>query len=173
MKNETPLLLIAIGILLLIIQDITQIKASFTLEKNYTQLWELADKSSTIPAKRKLIGDFVAALEAGRREFSSHDAVWLQTPNNSFESNLAALRSLSGRLAQIEDMAPDSFQYNTAIQQITAQEQGEAHRLLSVIRGCYELKSYPVVWGWIGGIICAIACGLIISGLCWLIAENT
>lgn len=44
-----------VGLVLMAYQIRTQVIASYRLEKNYTQLWELADKSSTIPAKQKYI----------------------------------------------------------------------------------------------------------------------
>lgn len=152
--------------LFLIYQIRAQIMASYRVEKNYTQLWELADKSSTISAKQKYIAQFVYALELGysKGDFTSYNAIWLETPNNSFEVNLKALKTLSERLDEIQEMKPSSFEYNTAIQQITAQEQGEAKAMLNVIIGCYELKNYPAIWGWIGGTILAVALLLIVVG---------
>lgn len=144
----------------------TAVIASYKIENQYTQLWQLADKSSTIPAKQKYISQFVAALEAGRAkgDFASHDAKWLQTPNNDFDQNLDALKSLAGRLDEIQKMDSTSFQYNTAIEQITKQEQGEAGPMMGVFEGCYTLQNYPMVWDWIGGIFVALECGLVIGG---------
>ena len=144
----------------------TAVIANYQLENNYTQLWSLADKSSTIPAKQKYIAQFVAALEAGQTkgDFASHDAKWLQTPNNDFGQNLAALKSLEGRLDEIQKMDPTSFQYNTAIEQITKQEQGEAGPMMGVFEGCFLLQNYPMVWNWIGGVFAIIEGVLIFGG---------
>lgn len=149
---------------------VTQVVSTYRFEKNYSQLWELADKSSTIPAKQQYISKFVSALEAGyaNGEFSRHDAIWLTTPNNSFEANLTALKSLASRLEEIQGMNPSSFEYNTAIQQITAQEQGESRQLLNVINGCYELKNYPIIWKWIGGTLCVVVAVLAVGACIWL-----
>ena len=129
--------------------------ANYTFEKQYSQLWQLADKSSTIPAKQQYITQFVNALKGGKEKgaFSDYNAVWLQTPNNNFNANVKALESLSGRLIEIQNMDPTSFQYNTAIQQITAQEQGEAHAMMAVFQGCYEYANYFFIWGWVGALI--------------------
>ena len=144
----------------------TAVIANYKLENQYTQLWQLADKSSSISAKQKYIAQFVAALESGQAkgDFASHDAIWLQTPNNDFGQNLDALKSLAGRLDEIQKMEPTSFQYNTAIEQITKQEQGEAGAMMGVFEGCYTLQNYPMVWDWIGGIFVALECLLIVGG---------
>lgn len=162
---------IILGVFLCVYQIQTQIRASYRLEKYYTNLWELADKSSTISAKYQYLLQFSSALQLGynRGEFASHDAIWLQTPNNSFESNLKALTSLVERLAEIREMNPSSFEYNTAIQQITAQEQGEAGKIMAIFRGCYELASYPAIWGWIGFLLLLFECVLVSGG--FLILE--
>lgn len=44
-------------------------------------------------------------------------------------------------------MDANSFQYNTAIQQITQQEQGEAIDMLSVFQGCWYKENYILLWG--------------------------
>lgn len=47
-------------------------------------------------------------------------------------------------------MDANFFQYNTAIQQITQQEQGEAIDMLSVFQGCWYKENYILLWDWIG-----------------------
>ena len=143
-------------------QDIT---GPYVLSREAFSHWDLADKSSTIEAKRKHIGAFVQAIESRRSQFASHNAVWLKTDANSFETNLTALKTLQGRLEEIQGMNPSSFEYNTAIQQITSQEQGEAGEMLQTIGGCFLLESYPLAWGWIGawaflggGLVFVISC---------------
>ena len=157
----------AVGLLLGAFQIRTEVVAEYRLENGYTQFWGLADKSSTIQAKQRYITQFVEALKAGqaRGEFATHDAVWLKTPNNSFSANLTALESLSQRLTEIQALNPNSFEYNTAIQQITAQEQGEAKAMMDVFTGCYERENFPIVWGWIGGLCAVLAIALVIVGL--------
>jgi hypothetical protein len=72
----------------------------------------------------------------------------LKTPDNSFETNYEAVISLRDRLQDISKMNETDFAYQTAIQQITAQEQGEAQQLLTELHGCYILQSYPYLWNW-------------------------
>lgn len=170
-ENRIILMVAAVGTILLAIQIRTAIVADYRLENSYTQLWQLAEKSSTILAKKQYVTQFVAALESGyaKGDFASHNAKWLKTPNNSFNSNLDALKSLSGRLNEIQEMNPSSFEYNTAIQQITAQEQGEAQAMMAVFEGCYNLANYPMVWNWIGGIFLIGELAFIVgSGLGWM-----
>lgn len=147
-----------------------EVVSKYNYEKSYSQLWNLADKSSTIPAKEGYINQYVKALRAGQTNgaFAEYDAIWLKTPDNNFELNLKAVETLAQRLKEIQNMDPKSFEYNTAIQQITAQEQGEAQAMLSVIHGCYDLANYPLKWGWIGavnlcGSIGAFALGILLA----------
>lgn len=166
MKNS--LMLIIAGLVIIGYQIVGAVRASYTYEQKYSQLWSLADKSSTIPAKQQYISQFVTALKEGHDKgvFADNSALFLKTPNNSFEANLKALQSLSDRLTEIQSMNPSSFEYNTAIQQITAQEQGEAHAMLSVFRGCYDINNYLHVWDWVGLIVCLLGAGLIFIGFC-------
>lgn len=161
--------LILIGLAILGRQFVADIGANYRYEKKYTQLWELSDKSSTIPAKQQYITQFVATLKTGRTngEFADHNALFLKTPNNEFDANLKALETLAGRLNEIQGMDPSSFQYNTAIQQITAQEQGEAHQLLSVFQGCWRLNNCFTLWQWVGGIIVGIGVLFVTVGVIW------
>lgn len=153
MDRFNKIILAISGLLLLVAgwQVKTAIVANYKFEKKYHQLWLLADKSSTLQAKQRYISEFVEALENGVKngEFAGHNAIFLKTPNNEFQRNLEAVRTLATRLSEIQNMDSSSFQYNTAIQQITAQEQGEAGALMTVIQGCYDLENYPMVWGWI------------------------
>lgn len=146
--------------------------AKYKLEKDYFQEWHLSDKSSTISAKSEHIDNFVSSLEQGyaKGDFAKNDAIFLKTPNNDFEKNLVALKTLSQRLDELQDMDPNSFQYNTAIQQITQQEQGEAQAMVNTFANCYYLANFPILWGWIGGTLVGfIVIGYIVAFILWLI----
>ena len=69
-------------------------------------------------------------------------------------------------------MNPSSFEYNTAIQQITGQEMGEAHKMIEVFESCYFLASHPSAWNWIGGTLICICLVLVAFGLFSLNKEN-
>ena len=107
--------------------------------------WTLADKSSTIAEKSDYINKFVVALEGAKLE-GTNDALFFPTPNNSFDLNLKALKTLQARLETIKTMKQDSFEYQTAIQQITAQEQGEAQEMLSVLQGSWYKVNHYLLW---------------------------
>ncbi len=164
MKEIYPFLILFACVALASLLLVSNISGNYRFEKTYLSEWELADKSSTIQAKREHIGLFLAALKDGRDsgQFASHNAIWMKTDNNGFSKNLAALESLSGRLDEIQAMDPKSFEYNTAIQQITAQEQGEAHRMIGVFDGCFKLSQYPMAWDW----ICVVLTLASVGGLC-------
>ena len=128
-----------------------RIYGDYQYEKNIASSWKLADKASTIEQKSKYVDKFVTALEESGLE-GLHDAVFLTTPDNSFDKNLEALKSLQARLHEIKTMDVTSFEYQTAIQQITAQEQGEALRMLAVFEQVWWKENYFFLWSWIAGL---------------------
>ena len=139
--------------------------ASWRYENTISAPWELADKASTIPQKAKLIDRFVANLKASGLQ-GQYNAVWLKTPNNSFDANLEQLETLQVRLHEIEKMDVTSFQYQTAIQQITAQEQGEAKNMLSIFEGTWYKAHYLCLWDWVCAILVVL---LVVAGIADLI----
>ena len=167
-------IIICFGLFLLSTLIYQSVVGEYSYQKNYKQLWTLADRSSTIAAKHEYLSKFYNALRTGRvqNKFSDNDACWFKTPANEFDANLEALHTLVNRLAEIKTMDPNSFQYNTAIQQITAQEQGEAKEMLDVFYGCYFLAGYPLVWGWIGMTMCLVTFILIFVGSMTIYVED-
>ncbi len=160
-KTATTCLILAVLILITAIS--IRFKGSYEYERDIGSEWSLADKSSTISAKSEHINRFVAALE--REGLSGeYDAIFLYTQNNSFDANFAALKTLQQRLREIEGMSPSSFEYQTAIQQITAQEQGEAQEMLSVFNGVWWKINYFLMWDWVGQMVFLVGITLLIVG---------
>ena len=164
MKAVIGVAMMFLGIFIAGLQIGGCVRSNYSFEKKYLYAWELADRSSTIEAKANYIQQFVDAISTNKDDFAEYNAIWLQTPENKFENNVSALVSLKDRLNEIRKMDVSSFQYNTAIQQITAQEQGEAHGLIRHIQGCYDLENYWYVWDWIGGVFTISAIVLCIVG---------
>lgn len=136
---------------------------SYQYENKISYAWSLADKSSTIEAKAAHINVFIANIETHAAEFSDNSALWFKTPDGSFSNNLAAVKTLGQRLKEIKGMNPSSFEYQTAIQQITDQEQGEAHDMLYTLKDCWLKWQFPLAWSCmppvalISGILMALA----------------
>jgi len=120
----------------------------YNYNRDYQSSWDLAEKASTIPQKLEYIQQFVNVLEVSPMR-GKHDALFFPTPDNSFEENLKALKSLQSRLIEIREMNPNSFEYNTAIQQITGQEQGEAQEMLSIFSGTWWIVNHFFLWNWV------------------------
>jgi hypothetical protein len=78
--------------------------------------WTLSDRSSTLAAKETNITSRVGALG----DLSGSAALIFKTPQNDCQNNIAAVKTLQSRLTELEGMDESSFQYQTAIQQITA-----------------------------------------------------
>lgn len=149
---------------LLISSIIYGVTCNYRYEKEISSYWNLADKSSTITKKAEYIDKFVAAME--KQSFiGKYNAIFTKTADNSFDENFQALKTLQQRLHEISDMDVTSFQYQTAIQQITEQEQGEAYLMLNVFKGIYIKDNYFLLWNWVCGlqvILCLIG---IIGGI--------
>lgn len=154
-------LLFAIG------RGVAEFRADYEYQNTINSYWDLSEKASTLKQKSKYLDKYVAAIKAG--QFAPNNATIYPTPNNALDQNMIALESLQGRMHQIEGMDESSFAYQTAIQQITQQEQGEAHALTSTFEGCWYLQNHYFLWGWhddiVWGGIALILLALIIIGL--------
>lgn len=165
MKNKIfGFILIFVGLIISIAVIINLTLADYNYEKDYGSYWELADRSSTLTAKEEYITQYVNELSEHKNDFSDYNAVFLKTPQNSFEYNFKAIVTLRDRLVVIQSMNETSFEYQTAIQQITGQEQGEAQNMISVIEGCYVLENYSMAWLWFMALWLAASIALMILG---------
>jgi hypothetical protein len=165
MKAGLVFLLAVVSAIVLISRGIY---VSYRYSNDVTSYWSLADKASTIEQKAHYINIFVEKLESVGLD-GKHSRIIFKTPDNSFDNNLFALKSFQMRLHEIMGMDIKSFEYQTALQQITGQEQGEAGEMLSVFRSTYMLHNYPMMWGWFLGIwIFITLCGMFISFAVWV-----
>lgn len=121
--------------------------ADYEIDNQMASYWNLSVKASTLDAKAQYLNQFVKAVEDAK--LSGYNAIWLKTPDNSFEQNIKVLRTLQTRMNEIKGMDVTSFAYQQAIQQITAQEQDEASKMLEVIGGIWYLENHPLLWQWI------------------------
>jgi hypothetical protein len=137
--------LLVVGVILVGIFGIQGIIANYVWERDFGSYWSLAEKASTIQQKSEYMDKFVTALENSGLKGQS-DALFLNTPDNSFDMNLSALKSLQKRLEDIKTMDISSFQYQTAIEQITKQEQGEAGKMISVLESCWWKVHQSNLW---------------------------
>jgi hypothetical protein len=149
--KAVSIVVIVICVAFLIIDAATYIMGHYQYTRQYEAYWNLADKASTIQQKSDYIDKYVEALENSNMK-GQYNAVFLETPDNSFDNNLAALKSLQLRLREIKNMDVTSFQYQTAIQQITAQEQGEAEDMNSVFQGVWWKTYHFFLWDWVGAL---------------------
>lgn len=148
MKTAGVILLL-VAIVLFVGQIAMGIRCNYVYSKDVGSFWELADKTSTIKAKSEYIDKFVAAIESNI-DVNDYNAVFMKTPNNYVKTNLEALKTLQSRLKEIQKIDIQSFAYQTAIQQITAQEQGEAKEMIAIFYGVYTKNHYIFNWQWVG-----------------------
>jgi hypothetical protein len=125
--------------------------------------WNLADKSSTLEAKSYYIDRFVETLE--NLKLAEYSGILFKTPDNNVKKNLEALKTLQLRLRKAKQMDINSFAYQKAIEQITAQEQGEAKEMIDVIHEGWLLANYPLFWTWSAIAIFVLICAIGITGV--------
>jgi len=142
------IILTIVSAIILIADIFTGVIGHYQYSKKYESYWELAVKASSIEKKIEGIDKFVAALESSNLS-GQYNAIFLETPNNSFDENFAALKSLQSRLHEIQSMDIKSFEYQTALQQITQQEQNEAAGMLNVFSGIWWKDNHFLLWDWI------------------------
>lgn len=152
------------GFLLLIGEIALMIISNYHYEREIGSYWNLAEKASTIEQKGIYIKSFVNAFK-DKGLSGDYNALFMYTPDNSFDKNYEALLSLSVRLDDIQKMSITSFEYQTAIQQITQQEQGEAHNMLDVLSGVWLKQHYILVWDWIFPVVLVSACFIVFFGI--------
>jgi hypothetical protein len=157
----------AVSVLLIVWAIAAEVLADYEYTNNIGSYWSLADKASTLQAKSEYLDKFAAAIDA--EHLSGNNAIFLKTPDNSVEQNLAVLHTLQSRMKEIKGMDVTSFAYQQAIQQITAQEQGEADKLLEVIEGSWYLKNHVFLWNWIDVVKWCILIGFAIVSAVFLI----
>lgn len=133
--------------------------------------WSLSDKSSNLAAKADYMGKFVSALQS--TNLADNDALLYKTADNSCPNNIEAVTTLKQRLDQIKGMDEGSLQYQQAISQITAQEQGESTTLISTLNGCYMKANHYFLWnGWINALTFFVLLIMFGLGLGGLLSDN-
>lgn len=120
------------------------INANYEWSNSVLSNWTLADKSSTLEAKSGYIDKFVQALQSNN--LADNNALIYKTADNNCQNNIQAVSTLKDRLNQIKGMDETSFQYQQAIQQITAQEQGQADDMISALHGCWLKTHHYFLW---------------------------
>ena len=164
-----PLTVLGLTVILLAWAGIAEVLADYEYDNVLGSYWSLADKASSLDIKADYLNKFVQAIYA--QKLAGYNAIWLKTPDNSLEQNIYALQSLQTRMNEIRGMDVQSFAYQQAIQQITAQEQGEASRLIHVIHGRWYLDHHPLLWDWINGVKWAVLVLTAIGSGIWLLVE--
>lgn len=134
---------------LLAFHAIQEIYTRYECNRDLLSYWKLSAKASTLKQKSLYLDKFVANLEVAH--LSGNNALLLKTPDNSYEQNMATLKSLQSRMEEIRSMDVKSFEYQQAMYQISAQEEGGVNGVADLI-GVWYLDHHPSVWGWIDAV---------------------
>lgn len=169
MENTTKagIMITSISVVVLLLDIIFGVMGTYQYKKKFGSYWSLAEKSSTIEKKAYNMDKFVNALDKCGYD-GQYNAIFTPSPDNSFDENFAALKTLQFRLHEIDSMDVTSFEYQTAIQQITEQEQGEGQAMINELEGIWWKNNNILLWNWIGwtNAILFILLG-IIGGFLW------
>ncbi len=161
--RKTGITMIIVGLVIGVIGIVYAVSAHYRYSRDIFSNWELSVKASTISQKSEYMDKFVDSLKNSGLQGSSA-ALFFKTPDQSFDENFKALVSLQSRLHNIQNMDENSFAYQTAIQQITAQEQDEAGTILSVIKSSWYRVHYYLLWNVFGFLMMLLPMALVISG---------
>jgi hypothetical protein len=141
-------------------------KGSYEYAVSIGAHWEMADRSSTIQAKSAHLDKFVEALERQGLD-GACNALFLCKPEDSFDQNLLAVKTLQARLHEIAQMNVASFEYQIAIQQITEQEQGEARAMTSTFEDIWWKQNYYPLGGLF--FLVTLELPLVVTFIYWLV----
>jgi hypothetical protein len=92
---------------------------------------------------REIVQSALAACYAEEEPPQVYNAMFFKNPGNNVQKNLEVLLSSQERLRQVRKIDVSSLAYQTAVQQVNAQEQGEAQEITKTIKGAWFLE--PVV----------------------------
>lgn len=157
---------IALAAIMVVVGIWAMVDEGYQWSNGYESYWTLSDRSSTLQAKSGYIDQFVTALQ-GAGFNGEYDALWLKTPENSCDTNVAAVVSLQSRLHNALNMDESSMAYQQEIQQITAQEQGDAGDMMNTLNDCYDKVHWYWLWNPIAGLFYLL--GLIVFGIMGLV----
>lgn len=141
---------------------VTDVRGSYEYSRTIGSYWDLSVKVSTLEAKGAYLDSFLVAVDNAK--LSGNNAIIFPTPDNDVARNINALRTLQVRIHEARTMDPNGFAYQTAIQQITKQEQDDATGTIGEIEGRWWLDHHSFNWGWIGLLIGVITAAGAITG---------
>lgn len=143
--KQTGFLLIILCIVFISIRSCHRLNAEAEYNTKIGSNWELGERASTISQKKEYIHNYADALKASNLTGLNANLIY-ETPDASFDNNMIALQSLCDRLDSIATMDEGSFEYQTAIQQITQQEQAEAGAMTEVFYDCWLREYHYSFW---------------------------
>jgi len=163
--KKVGVFLLVVGILFSGYRIYQRVDAKYEYQSKIGNNWELADRAATLSQKSEYIDKYVNALSKENLE-ETYDALFYPNAENAFDENMKALKSLQGRLKDISKMDENSFAYQTALHQITEQEQGQAQGLTETLKNCWYKQHHYTLWnGLLFWLFLAIEVILICLGL--------
>lgn len=158
-----------ISILAIVLYIIFGISSMNKYDTDFGANWQLSKSAATIEQKSIYIDKFVQDIEKGGFE-GKFDAIFNPNDNNSYEQNLIVLKTLQQRLHELKILPMTSFDYNTALQQLTVQQDRISNNMIYTFSGIWYKEHHFLLWNWICFVgICFFSIGIIWS---WISIEN-
>lgn len=148
------------------------VKAWGEYESQYGYNWTMAVNSSTLDKKSYYVDKYIQTIEESGEFNGKSAAILVKTPAEAYENNLASLKDLQSRLKEIKSVDIKSFEYQTAIQQITEQIITNENRNTLNIQHMWFINHYFLLSDWLcffGVIISAIL--FVVFFICYKIED--
>jgi hypothetical protein len=137
-----------ISILAIVLYIVFGIISNNKYDTEFGANWQLSKKTATIEQKSVYIDKFVQDIEKGGFG-GKFDAIFNPNDNNSYEQNLIALKTLQQRLHELKSLPMTSFDYNTALQQLSEQQGDISSNMIYTFSGIWYKEHYILLWNWI------------------------
>lgn len=139
----------------------TELYGDYRYDNEVGGYWSLSIKASSLEQKTIYLDKFISALDSNGLA-GMNDSLILSTPNNSYDQNMVALKSLQKRMHEMQSMDVSSLEYQQAMNQITGQEQGDSREMTTTLRSIWFKKNYFFLYGgidlarWVAEILAAL-----------------
>ena len=165
MKTGITLFIIGIGMLITLI--VVSIKADWKIDQHFMSQATLTDRASTIESKSLHMTLLMEGID--KEKISGHNAYWLETSDNSYDSNYVILKEYQQRLIESLCMDVTSLEYQASIAQLSI---CKVYSSLSVIKSIWYKEHYPILWNWVGGLLWLLSIAILVTGIIYWIDSS-
>lgn len=156
-----------LAIIIAIALSVGTYMASFSYKQNVESYLSMADDASTASLKLEHLLEYKKSV---LKVVKGNDARFIfKTPQTKKAAQMAILDSLIDRVSTTAEMEPDSFEYQTAMNQITGQEfRGTINSTNKMFFGMYSRQNGWNSFLWMNGIWLITLLIVLLAAACFL-----